>query len=111
MQISKEKKAIEYFKNKLKEFKKRLGNKITTEENINLEILLNIIEKQNKELGEKETLYQKALSELVIADKMIDKLAEYIGSNDITEMFCKENVECDEQCKNCVKEFFRKKVE
>lgn len=69
------------------------------------------IEKQQQKLEEKETLYKKALSELVIADKMIDEMAEYIGSNDITEIFCEEKVECDEQCKNCVKEIFRKKVE
>lgn len=45
-----EKKAIEYFKNKLKEFKLRLGNKVTTEDNINLEIILNLITKQQKEI-------------------------------------------------------------
>lgn len=45
--------------------------------------ILNIIKKQNKETEEKETLYQKALNELVIADKMIDEikleLREHLG--------------------------------
>lgn len=122
MQISKEeKKAIEYFKNKLKEFKKRLGDKITTEENINLEMILNIIEKQNKELGEKETLYQKALTDLVIAEKMVDEMAEHIVNgttvvdNVCSIMYgCKEDVlgnHIHKKMVNLIKKFFKDKVE
>lgn len=65
--------------------------------------ILNIIKKQNKETEEKETLYQKALNELVIADKMIDEMSKWISNESCREGF-KDSMEE-------VKEIFRKKVE
>lgn len=56
----------------------------------------------NKELEEKETLYQKALSELVIADKMIDEikleLREHLGFENRLK---KENRKPDEFNQGC----------
>ena len=48
-----EKKAIEYIKFKIKDFEERYGTKITTVDNEHNIIILNLIEKQQKEL-EKE---------------------------------------------------------
>lgn len=92
--------------------------------------ILNLIEKQNKELEEKETLYQKALTDLVIAEKMIDEMADLfltIAKNNPGTIFhylekdgfsTKECSPCGEQkkdknwtCAECFKEYFRKKVE
>lgn len=47
-----EKKAIDYFRNKIGDFELFYGKKITTQENEYLKILLNIIEKQSKEIEE-----------------------------------------------------------
>lgn len=52
-------------------------------------------------------------------DKIIDEMAKYISEIDTSEEIC-ENIDCDENtnihtgeidCKNCIKEYFKKKVE
>lgn len=47
-----EKKAIDYFRNKIGDFELFYGKKITTQENEYLKIFLNLIEKQSKEIEE-----------------------------------------------------------
>lgn len=66
-----------------------------------LDIILKLIEKRNKELEEKETLYQKALNNLVISDKMIDVMADCIAYGG----------KIHEGKPEKVKEYFRKKAE
>lgn len=76
-------------------------------------------------LKEKDELYHKALTDLVKADreniqlkKQIDLMAEYISKIDIEEDICIKNKTnpdwCNEDytnCKNCIKQFFERKVE
>lgn len=106
-------------------------NKTTTIMNIDdLKTIKEIIKKQSKRIKEKEILYQKALSDLVIAEKMIDEMADLfltIAKNNPGTIFhylekdgfsTKECSPCGEQkkdknwtCAECFKEYFRKKGE
>lgn len=70
------------------------------------------------ELEKYKQLYNKALDDAVITahdnmkkDKMIDLMAVEIG--DISNnSYCNSTKECnDEACKNCIKEYFERKVE
>ena len=112
-------KAIEYLKNKIDENKKEIKN-IESKNNTSLIgygtlhdsyklqnwfylILLNLIEKLQKENKEK--------------DKQIDLIAEYISNFDTDEDICKEQSDnnCDDinrevECKDCIKQYFEKKA-
>ena len=76
-------------------------------------------------LKEKDKLYHKALGDLVKADreniqlkKQIDLMGEYISKYDTDEGICEEQAPlgCNEinrevDCKECIKQYFEKKVE
>ncbi len=78
-----------------------------------------IIKKQNKKIAEKEALYQKALTDLVIAEKMIDEMAEHIVSSAIVDdTVCAIKCDCEtdiledcthEKMLNCTKEYFKRR--
>lgn len=74
-----EKKSIEEIRN-WRDYIVKNRKKVNRANDIefHLRTVLNLIEKQNKELGEKETLYQKTLSDLVKSDKIIDDMADEI---------------------------------
>ena len=70
-------------------------------------------------LKEKDKLYHKALGDLVKADreniqlkKQIDLMAEEINETDrgYTD-YCKTKIECDRNCKDCIKQYFERKSE
>lgn len=71
-----EKKAIDYFRNKIGDFELFYGKKITTQENEYLKIFLNLIEKQSKEIEElKEVKWYYEISR-VPKDKIKAKIEE-----------------------------------
>lgn len=92
-----EKKAIEYYKNKLREFEQRLGTKVTTEDNINTEILLNLIQKQEKEINKLNSVIDR-MAELIEECRQNDciettddlDMSEIAGADKIKEYFMKE---------------------
>ena len=70
-------------------------------------------------LKEKDELYHKALTDLVKADreniqlkKQIDLMAEEINETDrgYTD-YCEMKIECDRNCKDCIKQYFERKSE
>ena len=87
--------------------------------------ILNLITKLQKENEKYKYLYQKALTNTVIADRenmqlkeQIDLMAEYISKIDIEEDICIKNKTnpdwCNEDytnCKNCIKQYFERKSE
>ena len=75
-----------------------------------LDTVLSLIKKQQEEIENTKELYDRALSDLVKADKQIDLMADYIGKEDITEIFCDGKIGCDENCKTCVKQYFERQV-
>ena len=75
-----------------------------------IETVLSLIKAQQGEISKYKTLYERALSDVVKADKIIDLMADYIGKEDITEIFCDGKIECDENCKICVKQYFERKA-
>lgn len=44
-------------------------------------------------------------------DKQIDLMAKYIDKIDDSEDFCEGRTMCDEDCVNCIKQYFERKVE
>lgn len=69
-----------------------------------------LLKEQQEEISKYKTLYERALSDVVKADKIIDLMADYIGKEDITEIFCDGKIGCDENCKTCVKQYFERQV-
>ena len=69
-----------------------------------------LLKAQQEEISKYKTLYERALSDVVKADKIIDLMADYIGKEDITEIFCDGKIGCDENCKTCVKQYFERQV-
>lgn len=61
-----------------------------------IETVLNLIAKLQKENKEK--------------DKQIDLMAKYIDEIDISEDICEGKTICDENCKNCIKQYFETKA-
>ena len=85
----------------------------------------NLITKLQKENEKYKYLYQKAMDNTVKSDKeniqlkkQIDLMAEYISKIDIEEDICIKNKTnpdwCNEDytnCKDCIKQYFERKVE
>ena len=78
---------------------------------VNLETVLNM-------LKEKDELHHKALGDLAKADreniqlkKQIDLMAEEINETDrgYTD-YCEMKIECDRNCKDCIKQYFERKA-
>lgn len=84
--------------------------------------VLNLIKQQQSELERKEYLYNKALSDVVEEEKIIDEMAQSIANNNDIEYEVCEDVreefdECDcyarkthQSCEDCIKNYFKKKV-
>ena len=75
-----------------------------------IDTVLSLIKAQQEEISKYKTLYERALSDVVKADKIIDLMADYIGKEEITEIFCDGKIGCDENCKTCVKQYFERQV-
>ncbi len=80
--------------------------------------ILNYEEIMQKELIETKEHNRQLALELEKKDKEIDEMTEYITNLDIDEDICKNNITqpelCNEEysnCKECIKQYFYKKVE
>lgn len=114
-----------------------IGNKKAyAKERANFKTVFNIITKLQKENEEKNTNIAKsneylerisqdldnvAIDQIPIAiaelkykkqlkDKQIDLMAEYIDEIDVSEVICGEKIICDENCKDCIKQYFETKA-
>ena len=85
-----------------------------------LRTLLNLLEKLQKENEKALAEYMKwQKQELGQKDKIIDLMAETINNHDIDEDICKQmgqkancnEFEDTEKCKECIKQYFERKVE
>lgn len=83
--------------------------------------ILNLIQKQQKEISELKAKYDKdthtlqnqldvANADLYECNKIINEMTKHIEDNDITETFCCDKISCDEDCQKCIKQYFEKKV-
>ena len=77
------------------------------------------IDKKNAEIEKYKYLYQKALDNTIEADreniqlkKQIDLMAEEINETDrgYTD-YCEMKIECDRNCKDCIKRYYERKSE
>ena len=129
MQINEEeKKSIEEIRN-WRNYIVKNRKKVNRANDIefHLRTVLNLIEKQQRKITDlkiKDNIvyrknYYEALKELEIKDKMIDEMAEFIDDN-LTDCIlntmnidepCSKHANREMLCKECIKEYFRKKVE
>ncbi len=57
---------------------------------------------------------QAVIKELKKANKIIDSMKDYLAKEDVSEEFCYTrfkdlSVECDDNCKLCIKEYFEER--
>ena len=91
-----------------------LIDEIDTENNA-IETVLSMLKEKDKELDIKEKQieyikneYGKTIEE---QGKQIDLMAEYINEIDVSEEICEGKTMCDENCKECIKQYFESKAE
>lgn len=124
--IEKQNKKIEKLENKNKELLRKLRNRVKEVKKLNkYSLYKNEFSNLNKIIKEKEALYQKALTDLVIAEKMIDEMASEINTlngylvNEYENFdidyynshFDELNNSDDKIAENAIKEYFKKKIE
>ena len=80
------------------------------EKNGKIEKYLDIISKKIIDVL-KDELVQLKNKELDSKDKQIDLMVEYIDKIDVSEDICEGKTMCDENCKDCIKQYFERKVE
>lgn len=78
-----------------------------------IQALKNTIKSQAKQIENTKVLYDRALSDLVKADKQIDLMAEYWQSGLAMCENCDKIVKNfdENKCKDCIKQYFERKVE
>lgn len=113
-----EKEAIEA----LKEHKQLLDKKyLKSRWGTAIGTVLQALEQKDKEIQELKEKYDKdthtlqnhldvANADKLVKDKIIDEMAKYIGDEDVSETFCGDKISCDEDCQECVKQYFERKV-
>ena len=69
------------------------------------------IKKYNDTTEEMNRDIRKLISEIQKKDKQIDLMVEYIDKIDVSEDICEGKTMCDENCKDCIKQYFERKVE
>ena len=101
--FQKDKEAIETVLNMLKEKDKEIAN-LKNEINEAWEEWNNL----EQSAYEEET---RLKDEIKKKDKQIDLMAEYINEIDVSEEICEGKTMCDENCKECIKQYFESKAE
>ena len=86
----------------------------------NIETVLSMLKEKDEKIAKYEKIYKEYdcyrwVKELEKKDKIIDLMAEKIDQlgNDYDD-FCIDtiwNEDCDEDCKNCIKQYFERKSE
>lgn len=79
-----------------------------------LDTVLSLIKKQQEEIENTKELYDRALSDLVKADKQIDLYIEELISNEFDrccQECCKECEKDKDTLSSCIKQYFERKVE
>ena len=101
--FQKDKEAIETVLNMLKEKDKEIAN-LKNEINEAWEEWNNLEQSSYEE----ET---RLKDEIKKKDKQIDLMAEYINEIDVSEEICEGKTMCDENCKECIKQYFESKAD
>ena len=90
-----EKKAIERLKERINDSEDYKTVQVwLTDDVVAVNTVLNLTTKLQKENEEK--------------DKQIDLMAEYIDEIDVSEDICEGKTMCDENCQDCIKQYFAK---
>ena len=81
-----------------------------------IDTVLSIIKEQQEEIEKYEKIYKEYdcyrwVKELDKKDKQIDLMVEYIDKIDVSEDICEGKTMCDENCKDCIKQYFAGLVE
>ena len=91
--------AIETVLNMLKEKDRQINSKNGT-----INALQCALHERTEERDRKDNIITKQ-------KKQIDLMAEYINEIDVSEEICEGKTMCDENCKECIKQYFESKAE
>lgn len=80
------------------------GKTLLYEDYYMLKNVLEVVENQERKIIKQQEKIEKK-------DKQIDLMAEYIDEIDVSEDICEGKTMCDENCKDCVKQYFAGLVE
>ena len=72
--------------------------------------LKNINKNQSKDIKKAVDYTFELNKQLKQKDKQIDLMAKYIDKIDVSEDFCEGRTMCDEDCENCIKQYFADKA-
>ena len=97
--FQKDKEAIETVLNMLKEKDREINRKSS-----NINALQCALHERTEERDRKDNIITKQ-------KKQIDLMAEYINEIDVSEEICEGKTMCDENCKECIKQYFESKAE
>ncbi len=97
------------------EYSVTLENKTKSELILFIEELQNMLKEKDKEIESiryiKNNFDYVVQKEIEKKDKIIDLMAEYINEIDVSEEICEGKTMCDENCKECIKQYFESKAE
>lgn len=97
--FQKDKEAVETVLNMLKEKDREINRKSS-----NINALQCALHERTEERDRKDNIITKQ-------KKQIDLMAEYINEIDVSEEICEGKTMCDENCKECIKQYFESKAE
>ena len=108
-------KAIENLTDLLKQRNEKQVQITTYDLFENIETVLSMLKENSAEIEQKNTELAEKNAEIEKKDKIIDLMAEEINQlgGDYDD-FCIDTVwneDCDEDCKNCIKQYFERKSE
>ena len=92
-------KAIQEVLNMLKEKDREINRKSST-----INALQCALHGRTEERDRKDNIITRQ-------NKQIDLMAEYINEIDVSEEICEGKTMCDENCKECIKQYFESKAE
>lgn len=96
------------------EYSVTLENKTKSELILFIEELQNMLKEKDKEIESiryiKNNFDYVVQKEIEKKDKIIDLMAEYINEIDVSEEICEGKTMCDENCKECIKQYFESKA-
>ena len=114
--------AIKYFKNytiytkQLSEDEKRVNGQSIYQKDIEkrakyFETVLSMLKENSAEIEQKNTELAEKNAEIERLNRQIDLMAKEINETDrgYTD-YCEMKIECDRNCKDCIKRYFERKV-
>ena len=110
--MTKQQEAIENLTDLLKQRNEKQVQITTYNLFENIETILSMLKENSAEIEQKNTELAEKNAEIERLNRQIDLMAEEINETDrgYTD-YCEMKIECDRNCKDCIKRYFERKSE